>query len=63
MTRTTFRQADVRRALKAAASAGVEADEVRIEPGGAIRIIIHRGHSESVSDVRREIESHFHGKL
>lgn len=62
MARATFTRADLKRALLAAHDAGVDADEVRIEPGGAIRILIHRGNIDTSRDVREEIERHFRAK-
>lgn len=62
MARATFTRADLKRALMAARDAGVDADEVRIEPGGVIRILIHRGNIDTSRDVREEIERHFRAK-
>lgn len=63
MARATFTRADLKRALMAARDAGVDADEVRIDPGGTIRILIHRGNIDTSRDVREEIERHFRAKI
>lgn len=59
MARATFTRADLKRAFLAAHEAGIDADEVRIEPSGTIRIMIHRGNADTSRDVREEIEKHF----
>ena len=62
MKRASFTQADLKRAMKAAQAAGIDTDEVRIEPDGAIRILIHRGSENTPRDVRDEIERHFRAR-
>lgn len=62
MARASFTRADLKRALLAARDSGVDADEIRVEPDGAIRILIHRGNVETARDVREEIERHFRAK-
>lgn len=38
--RGLFSEADVRRAIKAARSAGLQVGEIKIEPDGSIRVLI-----------------------
>ena len=62
-SRGRFSQADVQRALKGAKAAGLEPDEVFIDPDGAIRVRMRRPEAsaggDTPRDVRAEIARHF----
>lgn len=60
--RLAFRQVDLQRVLKAAKTAGFDADEVTISPAGEIRLRRAGGKSETPADIAEELERHFRAK-
>lgn len=59
MTRSRFTKADLAKAISAARAAGLEPEEVVIEPSGAIRIVALDASTKNARCLREEIEKHF----
>lgn len=59
--RPTFRQVDLARALKAAASAGVEVGRIEIDPSGKIVIVTAKETPTPQNDVDKWISSRHAG--
>lgn len=59
MTRTRFAKSDLQKAIVAARAAGLEPEEVVIEPSGAIRIVALDARAKRERGLREEIEKHF----